>query len=169
MPGWGRFGGKKWQPRWRNSSGAAAIPRSPTDCFFMIKMQSVTMIEPVSFSASVIAHHVPAAQGDRPVAAVRKLRTPHVQTGRAAPDRIASSRPRLQVRALPSDHVDRTRSAGKSGVAVSEVGPCRCPVHRRDLAATIGQNRSFARKIPQDPVTVAEVAVHLSHAVSSRL
>jgi hypothetical protein len=44
MPADGRFGGKRWRGPWRNVSGTAAAPRSHTDYFSMIKMQSVTIL-----------------------------------------------------------------------------------------------------------------------------
>jgi len=80
----------------------------------MIKMQSITILAACSV-ASVSDPHAPTAHRKRPVAALRNLRTRHSPIGKAAPSRIAPTRPRLQMRGMQPDRVDRTGSAGRRG------------------------------------------------------
>jgi hypothetical protein len=63
---------------------------------------------------SVIVRYVLTAFRDQSAAALRNLRDRHGQDRKAAPNRIAPARLRLQVRRLQPDHVGRAGAAGRN-------------------------------------------------------
>jgi hypothetical protein len=110
MPGRGRFGGKRW----------TAAARAPDNLVFLrtsistIKMQSTAKLRRYFLCCSVIVRHAITAFRNRSAAALRNLRDRHGQDRKAAPNRIAPTRLRLQVRRLQPDHVGRAGAAGRN-------------------------------------------------------
>jgi hypothetical protein len=116
MPGRGRFGGKRWTP-----VADLVFLRTPIS---LIKMQSTASFADASFvhCCSAIVRYARTASRNRSAAALRNLRDRHGQDRKAAPDRIAPARLRLQVRRLQPDHVGRAGAAGRSAPPPPGVG-----------------------------------------------
>jgi len=87
-----------------------------------IKMQSTANLGRAFLCCLVIVRYVRTAFRDLSAAALRELRRGHGQDRKAAPDRIAPTRLRLQVRRLQPDHVGRAGAAGRSSPSPPRVG-----------------------------------------------
>ena len=110
MPGRGRFGGKRWTaaantPDTSYSYGPA-FPR------LRCNLQPILVVR--SFVVLVIVRYARIAFRDLSAAALRELRRGDGQDWKAAPNRIAPARLRLQVRRLQPDHVGRAGAAGRN-------------------------------------------------------
>jgi hypothetical protein len=79
-----------------------------------IKMQSTANLGVLSFVVLVIVRYARIAFRDLSAAALRELRRGDGQDWKAAPNRIAPARLRLQVRRLQPDHVGRAGAAGRN-------------------------------------------------------
>jgi hypothetical protein len=138
MPGRGRFGGKRWTP-----VADLVFLRTPIS---LIKMQSTASFAELSFCSLLLSDssYVRTVSRNRPAAALRNLRDRHGQDRKAAPNRIAAARLRLQVRRLQPDHVGRAGAAGRSDPPPLRVGAAAAalehdpekwvPVFRKDHA-----------------------------------
>ena len=110
MPGRGRFGGKRWTPR-RERAAILVFLRTPIST---IKMQSEASFTDAFIYCSAIRSYVRTAFRNRSAAALRSLRDRHGPDRKAAPDRTAPARVRIQVRCLQPDHIGRAGAQGRS-------------------------------------------------------
>ncbi len=108
MPGRGRFGGKRW-------TMAATLVFLRTS-FSTNKMQSTANFADIFLCFLLLSDssYVRTAFRNRSAAALRSLRDRYGQDRKAAPNRIAPARLRLQVRRLQPDHIGRAGAAGRS-------------------------------------------------------
>jgi hypothetical protein len=115
-----------------------------------IKMQSTANLGCVlSFVVLVIVRYVRFAFRDLSAAALRDLRRGHGQDRKAAPNRIAPARLRLQVRRLQPDYVGRAGAAGQ---------PNHQP-HHHPAGAEVAHRDGPAEDLP---ATAALIASHSS-------
>jgi len=109
MPGRGRFGGKRWTAaelrRITSYSYGPPFPR--------LRCNRQPNLTGAFLCCSVIVRYVPTAFRNPSAAALQNLRDRHSEHRKAAPNRIAPARLRLQVRRLQPDHVGRTGAAGR--------------------------------------------------------
>jgi hypothetical protein len=87
-----------------------------------IKMQSTANLRACFLCCLVIVRYVRTAFRDLPAAALRKLRRGYGEDRKAAPNRTAPTRLRLQVRRLQPDHIGRAGAAGRSSPSPPRVG-----------------------------------------------
>ena len=122
MPGRGRFGGKRWTAAARAPDTSYSYgPPSPR-----LRCNRQPNFTGVFLCCSVIIRYVLTAFRNRFAAALRNLRDRHGQDRKAAPNRIAPARLRLQVRRLQPDHVGRAGAAGRNDPSPGGVdGPRR--------------------------------------------
>ena len=108
MPGPGRFDGKSWMP-------VADLVFLRTS-ISLNKMQSTASFAGAFLCLFLLSDssYVRTASRNRSAAALRNLRDRHGQDRKAARNRIAPARLRLQVRRLQPDHVGRAGAAGTS-------------------------------------------------------
>src|SRR5207253_5187367 len=108
MPARGRFGGKRW-------TVAATLVFLRTS-FSTNKMQSTANLADAFLCFLLLSDssYVRTAFRNRSAAALRNLRDRHGQDRKAAPNRIAPARLRLQMRRLQPDHVGRAGAAGSN-------------------------------------------------------
>jgi hypothetical protein len=139
MPGRGRFGGKRW---------TAAQLRLITSYSYGPPFPRLRCNRQPNFAGeflycSVIVRYVLTAFRNQSAAALRNLRDRHGQHRKAAPNRIAPARLRLQVRRLQPDHIGRAGAAGRGdpspgGINAAAAGASQDGSHPKTLIPHAG-------------------------------